>query len=153
MMSSGPTCSTLGFHAPGWTHSNRVSAPHSAHAPMAHLHCTIQMVWSSSCVLPFDLQDSFPGELQVISRGVYPDGLPPESQCDHCRRAAPDKRIEHGSASGACRSDWQFNQGFGKHGILVFWKDGVLYLNGPDIRRHTAPRSLHDAILPQNRLR
>src|SRR5713226_7396213 len=42
MMSSGPTCSIFCFHTPGRTHSNRVSAPHSAHAPMAHLHCMIQ---------------------------------------------------------------------------------------------------------------
>lgn len=36
-MSSGPTCSIFCFHTSGRTHSNCVSAPHSAHAPMAHL--------------------------------------------------------------------------------------------------------------------
>src|SRR2546426_11705085 len=37
MMSSGPTCSIFSFQTSGRTHSNRVFAPHSAHAPMAHL--------------------------------------------------------------------------------------------------------------------
>src|SRR6266446_1693561 len=98
MTSSGPTPSIFCFHTPGRTHSNRVSAPHSAHAPMAHLHGMIERGLSRSCGLPADLQDSFLGELKEISRGLYPDGFPPEFQGDHCRRAAPDKRIEHGSA-------------------------------------------------------
>src|SRR5207244_3155268 len=152
MRSWGETSSILCFHAAGRTHSNRVSAPHSAHTPMAHLHCLIQRGLSRSCGLPAD-QDSFLGELKEISRGVDPDGLPPESQCDHCRRATPDKRIEHGSASGARRSDWQFHQCFGKHSILILRKVGILHWNGPDIRRHTAPRSFHDAFLPQHRWR
>src|SRR6267378_3976794 len=42
MRSWGETSSTLCFHAAGRTHSNRVSAPHSAHVPMAHLYCIIQ---------------------------------------------------------------------------------------------------------------
>src|SRR6266571_7551844 len=46
----------------GRTHSNRVSAPHSAHAPMAHLHGTIERGLSRSCGLPAELQDSFLGE-------------------------------------------------------------------------------------------
>ena len=152
-MSSGPTSSIFCFHTPGRTHSNRVSAPHSAHAPMAHLPCMIHRGLSRSSGLPADLQDSSLSELEAISRGVNPDSFPPESQCDHCRRAAPDKRIEHGSAPGACRPDWQFNQCFGKHGILILRRDGVLDLNGPDICRYTAPRSLHDVILPQSRWR
>src|SRR5207244_6689691 len=56
------------------THSNRVSARHSAHAPMAHLHGTIERGWSRSCGLPAELQDSYLGERSVISRGVDPDG-------------------------------------------------------------------------------
>src|SRR2546427_1080449 len=153
MRSWGETSSILCFHAAGRTHSNRVSAPHSAHTPMAHLHCLIQRGLSRSCGLPAALQDSFLGELKEISRGVDPDGFPPESQCDHCRRAAPDKRIEHGSASRACRAHWLFNECFGKHGILMLRKAGVLEWNDPDIRRHPAPRSFQDAILPQNRRR
>src|SRR5437667_5433823 len=108
---------------------------------------------SRSSGLPADLQNSFLGELEAISRGVDPDGFPPESQCDHCRRAAPDKGIEHGSASRTCRSDWQLNQRLGKYGIGTLRIDGVLDLDGPDICRHTAPRTLHDPIRPQNRWR
>src|SRR3989442_15774152 len=117
---------------------------------MAHLHGMIEPGLSRSCGLSAELKDSFLGERQAISRGVDPDGFPPESQCDHCRRAAPDKGIEHRSASRACRSDWQLDQCLGKHGIGTLRIDGVLDLDGPDICRHTAARSLHDAILPQN---
>src|SRR3989442_7198017 len=118
-------------------------------SPLLH-HSTAS---SRSFGLPADLQNSFLGELEAISRGVDPDGFPPESQCDHCRRAARDKRIEQGAASGACRSDWQLNQGFRKHGIVILRRSLVLDLNGPDIRRHAAPRSFHEAVLPPNRWR
>src|SRR3989454_5061457 len=120
---------------------------------MAHLHGMIEPGLSRSCGLSAELKDSFLGERQAISRGVDPDGFPPESQCDHCRRAAPDERIEHGSASGACRSDWQLNQGFREHGIVILRRSGVLDLNGPDIRRHATRRSFHEAVLPPDRWR
>src|SRR2546426_10562923 len=120
---------------------------------MAHLHGMIEPGLSRSCGLSAELPDPFLGERLAISRGVDPDGFPPESQCDHCRRAAPDERIEHGSASGACRSDWQLNQGFREHGIVILRRSGVLDLNGPDIRRHATRRSFHEAVLPPDRWR
>src|SRR5437870_11955467 len=72
MRSWGETSSILCFHAAGRTHSNRVSAPHSAHTPMAHLHCLIQRGLSRSCGLPADLQDSFLGELKEIAEASIP---------------------------------------------------------------------------------
>src|SRR2546428_6132074 len=81
MMSSGPTCSIFCLPTSGRTHSNRVSAPHSAHAPMAHPHGMIERGLSRSCGLSPDLQDSFLGELEAIRCGGDPDGPPPESQC------------------------------------------------------------------------
>src|SRR3989442_7858720 len=120
---------------------------------MAHLHGMIEPGLSRSCGLSAELKDSFLGERQAISRGVDPDGFPPESQCDHCRRAAPDKRIEHGSASGACRSDWRLNPCFWKHRIVILKKLLVLDLYGPDIRPHAAPPSLHQAVLLPDRSR
>src|SRR5712691_6178983 len=44
-------------------HSNRVSAAHSAHATIAHLHGMIERGLSRSCGLSADLQDPFLGEL------------------------------------------------------------------------------------------
>src|SRR5256712_8988433 len=120
---------------------------------MAHLHGMIEPGLSRSCGLSAELKDSFLGERQAISRGVDPDGVPSGAQSDRFRRAAPDKRIEHGSASGACRSDWKLNRGFRNRGIGILRRRGLLDLNGPDIRRHAAPRSFHEAVLPPNRWR
>src|SRR5207249_4594207 len=45
------------------THSKCVSAPHSAHAPLAHLHSVIERRLSRSCGLSAELQHLFLGEL------------------------------------------------------------------------------------------